>query len=805
MTLPPLRAAARSLLRRQRFTVLVVAVLALGAGATIAMFALVYGAFVSPLPYPEAERLVWLSERNQEIPERQVSYPNFLSWQERSAAFELMAAVKSTSLVLRGVGDARMVDAQLVTADYFRTLGVAPLLGRDFTAEDDVFGAAPTAIVSYAFWQRELGGAPDVIGRELSLDGTSHRIVGVAVETLRVPGRPELWTAMGRQARPSSPWFDRSTRIAGYVLARVRTSESVAAARADMRGVEQQLAAEFPIHDAGNEAEIRTFRDRLVGDLSTPLWLCFGAVGVLLLIVCSNVASLLLIRVIGRRRELALRAALGAGRAQLIALVLAEGAVLVALGVGLGLPLAVWIVELAARFAPEGSTNVAALAIQPPAFAFAGALALVLAAIVGLVPAWQGLGAELLGALGAGAKATDARGTSRLRNASIVLQTSLAVALLVAASLLADSLLRTARADHGFDADGVLTFDLLIRDRYRDPERARELYGTVVARLRALPGAEAAAVLNELPGLPPGWQTDISPEATGGEYVRGSPGKLINVDWGIVSGAYFATMRIPLLRGRSFTEDEAKRGAPVMVIDEALAKRYWPAGDALGRHIKYDSATPIEIVGVAADVRTYGDNVAGRAKIYTPYGRFPQQDSASTVAVRTAGIPPESLVTAVRGAIREIDPGIPVYGFSTLHDELRERIAPRAATAWIVGVFAGLAVFLAAVGVHGLMSYVALQRVREAGIRIALGARPRDVLALVVRHGLVLSGVGIGLGMALGAAASRLFAAWMPGGGGAPGVYVLAGALFLVVTAAACFGPARRAAAADPMRALREE
>jgi putative ABC transport system permease protein len=782
-----------------------VAALAVGTGATLALFALVYHAFVAPLPYPDAERLVWLSERHAEIPERPISYPNFLDWQARSEGFEVMAAVGGAQGILRGRDDARAVEARIVTADYFRVLRVAPLLGRDFAREDDLYGAAPTALISHALWQAEFRGSPDVVGTDVALNDGTYRIIGVLPASLHLPGDPDVWTPRGLQAAPDGPLLGRSNRNAGYVLARLKEGTSPAQARADMRRVAGELASEYPIHNAGHEIEIRTLRESLVGDVRLPLLLSFGAVGVLLLLVCTNVSNLLLVRVIGRRAELALRAALGADRRRILAGVLAESGVLAVLGTAGGLLIAAWAAELVARFAPRDLVPFASIAVGWPVILFAGALALVLAAIIGVLPTWQGLSRDLTRSLGAGAKTTEQRSSTRLRDAAVVLQSSLAVALLIGASLLIDSIVRIAQSDHGFRQDGVLTFKLLTGARYATRAQATQFHAALVSAVGSVPGVASAAIQNELPGLEPTWQTDISPEIAAGQYQRITPGNLINVDWGIVSDGYFATMGTPLLRGRDFTAAEAGDGSPVMVIDENLANRFWPAGDALGRHIKYDSATPIEIIGIAANARAYGDARTGRVKIYTPYGRFPLLGRV-TVAVRANGVDTASLVAPIRQAVRSVDPSIPMFDVATLGDRLAERMATRTLTTWIVSTFAGLAVLLAALGIHAVMSFVVAQRVRELGIRVALGAQPRDILRLVVGRGALLAGAGVALGLVLGGAVTRFFSAMLFGvtATNAP-IYVGVSALFLAIAVTACFMPAWRAVKLDPTAALKTE
>jgi putative ABC transport system permease protein len=797
-----LRSALRYLWRRPRDTGFAVAALALGTGATLTLAALVNAAFVAPLPYPAADRIVHLSERQAEIPDRRVSYPNFLDWQARNDSFELMAAVRETTPVLRREQGARVLDARQVTADYFRVLGVAPFIGRDFTAAEDRFGAPRVAIVSAALWSAEFGAPPDIVGRQLALGDGDYTIVGVADRLSQLPGAPEIWTLTGQLAAPDSPWFGRSNRIAGYVLARLRADRSIEEARADMRRVGDGLAAEFPIHNAGHTIDIVTLQRSLVGDVRLPLLLAFGAVGVLLLIVCTNVANLLLVAAIRREREFALRAALGADRRQVLAQVLCESSLLTLLGTGSGALLAVAALDVLRRVAPEAWLDGMGVAADGSLIAFAAAVCAFVSIAVGSVPAWRCVTTNVQRGLRGAGRAANRFGAQRVRNASIVVQASMAVALLVCAALLANSLLLIERSSFGFDGDDLLTFRLSVGAEYASRAQRTQLLARVASDLDALPGVASAALLNELPGREPTWQTDIAP-VVGGESVRVVPGQLINVDWGIVSARYFETLRVPILRGRSFTGSEAEQGAPVMVIDEQLAQRFWPEGDALGSHIRYDGPTAIEIVGIAANVRTYGEQETGRVKIYTPYGRFPE---SFTVAVRAAGEDGASLVGPIRTALRTIDPGIAMSEIGTLDDVLERQITPRTWTTSLVALFAALAVALTALGIYAVMSQAVLERVREVGVRTALGARPRDILRLLVMRGMGLCGAGVALGSLLGLAASRLMAGMLYGVTPASGhVYVAGAAVFLAVALAACLAPALRAAKLDPLAALRHE
>jgi putative ABC transport system permease protein len=391
-----------------------------------------------------------------------------------------------------------------------------------------------------------------------------------------------------------------------------------------------------------------------------------------------------------------------------------------------------------------------------------------------------------------------------LRNAFVVAEVALAVVLLAGAGLLIKSLVRLIASDPGFNAENVATMELLPREAYPSRPRLMVFYGQLLERVSALPGVQAACVANDdLPGLEPGWQNDINPEING-EYQNINPGELINVDWSIITADYFKTMGIPIKQGRTFTSQEVAQGAPAVLVDEQLASRFWPGGDALGKHIKYDGRQPQEIIGIAGDVRNYGSATLGRIKIYTPFGRSPLPRSA--LAVRSAGIDPSTLVAAIKSEVRAINPNVPISEIGTLEGRLAQHIAPRRFNTWLLGLFAAVALMLAAIGIYGVMSYAVTQRTREIGIRMALGAQTRDVLKLTIRHGMKLIVMGVAAGLVAAFVLTRLMASLLFGVSATdPGTFTVIALLLTGVALVACYIPARRAAKVDPMVALRSQ
>jgi putative ABC transport system permease protein len=794
----------RLLARRPGFASIAIVTLALGIGANTAIFSVVYAVLIRPLPYVEADRLIWLSEKHEQIATRWVSYPNFRDWRERNQSFESLALIRGWRLTLTGSGDAQSVNARMVTADYFRVMRVTPLIGRTFDDELDKFGAPRVAVLSHAFWQSQFGGDAEVVGKPVTLDNESFTVIGVIPPEFQHQGPPALWVSTAQFAEPGSGWYRREDRVAGFVIGRLKPEVTLDQARSDMKSIEQQLISEYPMQNGGNAIQLATLQDSIVGNSRQSLLLLFAAVGVVLLIACANVANLLLARAATRRKEFAIRAAMGASRARILRQLLVESIMLAIAGGGLSLFVARWCVDLLVRFAPQNLPRMSGVTIGWRVLAFTLGLSALTGIIFGIAPAWHSTKTDLQETLKEGGRTTTDAHSGRLRSAFVIAEVALAMVLLVGAGQLIKSLVRLLASDPGFNPGNVVTMRLLPRQSYPTVPRLKQFYSQILARVGALPGVEAACVLNDdLPGLDPGWQNDINPEVNG-EYLKIKPGDLINVDWGIVSAEYFKTMGIPIKQGRSFSSEEAARGEKVLLVDEQLARRFWPRGDAVGKHIKYDSPDPHEIIGVVGDVRNYGSEALGRIKIYTPFERWPL--ASSTLAVRTAGADPSSLAAAIKAEVRWVNPNVPVDEMATLEERLAGTIAPRRFVTWLLGLFAAVALLLAAVGIYGVMSYSVTERTHEIGVRRALGAQDRDMLALVVRRGLALTLMGAVIGMAASIALSRLLSSLLFGVSEIdPVTFMIVLVLVLAIALVASCVPARRAITVDPMVALRYE
>ena len=794
--LKDIRYGVRSLLRRPAFAVLAVVTLALGIGANTAMFSVINAVLLRPLPFAEPDRLVWMNESGDEVADRWLSYPNFLDWRERNQVFESMSTFRGWSVTMTGADQPLNLNSRMVTADYFKVMRVAPFMGRDFSVSDEDQGANSVAIISYGFWQKQFAGDPNILGKNITLDDRGYTVIGVMPQSFIHHGPPPLWLLI----RPQN-WHQRDVRIAGNVIARLKPGVSIEQARSDMNGISQQLAREHPVANAGaNRVNVVSLQESVTGNVRPALLILFGAVGLVLLIACANVANLLLARAASRRKEFAVRAALGATRARIVRQLLVESLLLALVGGVFGLLLASWSTSLLATVAYETVPRLTGLQLSYRALGFNFLVSMFSGVLFGLAPAWRFSKTELQETLKDSTSATTERQGKRLRSALVIVEVALSVALLVGAGLLIKSMLRLSNADVGFDPDNVLTMDLKVsRSRYRGQGELARLLQQILDRVQAQPGVEAAALSEGLPGFDSS-TTDIFPEG----QAPLNPGELINVDWAIVSADYFKTMRLPILKGRTFTRDEDVQGKPVLLIDENLARRFWPNQEAVGKHIKYDSPIWHEVIGVVKEVKRHGSEAKPLIKIYTPMGRGAPRGPA--LSVRTSASDPENLVAAISREIHSLDKDLPVTEVSTLKQMIAREVSPYRFNAGLLSLFAALALVLAATGVYGVTAYTVAQRTHEVGIRMALGARKSDVLKLFIREGMKLVLTGVVIGLAGAFALTRVIVSLLFGVSPTDATTFAVVAVGLVLVALlACYLPARRATKVDPLVALRYE
>ncbi len=788
--------ALRWLRKNPGFTVLAVLMLAVGIGVNTAMFSVINAVLLRPLPYPEADRLVWMNESGLEIKNRQVSYPTFLDWRARNQVFEAMSIFRGWGVNLTGPTEAQYLDARMVTADYFKIMRAAPFMGRDFNADDDKVGAAPVVIISYAFWQQHFGADPNVVGKDILLDDTPYKVIGVIPQSFAHQGPPPLWGLIGPLG-----WRHRDVRNAGNVIARLKPGVTIEQARAEMNRIGQQLFQEHPIASGGTHiVNVVSLQDSITGRVNIGLKILFGAVGLVLLIACANVANLLLARGAARRKEFAVRAALGASRFRIVRQMLVESFLLALAGGVLGLIFTSWTMKVLTIVAHETVPRMGSIRLDGGILAFNIVISLLTGIVFGVIPALRASKTDLQETLKVSSSTvTDAQG-KRLRSTLVVAEVAFSVALLVGAGLMVKSLVRLLNSDNGFDANSVLTMELRITDgRFREPADLSRFLHQILQSVQAQPGVEKATLAGGLPGITNGWQSDIAVEG----YKRPNKNELLNVDWSIVTADYFQTMKIPILRGRTFTKEEDEQGKPVVLIDENLARRFWPNQDAVGKHIAYDGPIWHEVIGIVPEVRTFGSEDKPLIRIYTPSGRNPQPNPMLLIR-STSALP--GLIATVKRAVQAVDKDVPIADIATFEDVLARESSTQRFNAILFSIFAVLALALAVTGVYGVLSYSVSQRTQEVGIRMALGAGHRDVLRLFMGQGmrLVLLGLVIGLGGAF--ALTRLMSSLLFGVSTTDRwTFVAVGVGLTLVGFFACYLPARRATQVDPLVALRYE
>ncbi|HKQ93363.1 MAG TPA: ABC transporter permease [Blastocatellia bacterium] len=796
-----LRLGARVLMKRPGFTLIATLTLALGIGVTTAMFSVVNGVLLRRLPYGDEARVVvlWQNNLKNGVEREETSPANFFDWRDRAQSLDIVSAAEPFALNLSGTGEPETFRSWIVTAGFFDALNVTPLYGRTFLPEEYEPGKGQVIVIGYGLWQRRFGGDPNLVGRQLTLNGQPHTVVGILPPDFQYPPGRELWAP--RQPRNS----DRQVRGGSFirVVGRLRPGRAVAEAQAEMNNIAAQLAGEYPQTNAGVGVVVATLREAVIGQARSGLLVLFVAVGFVLLIACANVASLWLSRMTERSRELAIRAALGAGRWRILRQLFSESALLALLGGAGGVLLAYWLVETIVKFGPRDLPRLNQIAVNPPALGFAVAVSLLTALIFGLAPAAQMLRQDLQESLKAeGRTMTGGRRQQRLRNLLVISEIALALALLVGAGLLTRSFIALLRVDPGFTTDRALALETLI-GRNRNAEQRIALVEQTLPRIQSLPGVQAVGITSALPFHD---NQVLIPKSVKIEGRASTPGQdptayIINV-----TPEYLRALGVPLLRGRELNRFDKAGVAPVAMVNSSMAVRNWPAEDPIGKKITFDAsgrAMTCEIVGVVGDVRPNGLDTAPRLEIYLPYAQAPA--SLVTWIVRTAGDPLKEL-TAIKEKIREGNPTQTFLSIATMDQMVDRTITQRRFNLMLLGSFAALALILAAVGLYGLISYTTAQRTHEIGIRIALGAQTGDVMRLVIGQGIKLALVGALIGIAGALAVTRLMRSLLFGVSAIdPLTFVVVAVSLILVALAACWLPARRATKVDPLTALRDE
>jgi putative ABC transport system permease protein len=805
------RYAVRLLRRSPAFTLVAVATLGLGIGANTAIFSVVHGVLLRPLPFPDSGRIVAL-EPVITRPVRHAasgSYPDFVDWRSQSKSFEAMASRHGVGFTLTGTAQASHLQAQAVSSDFLSVLRASPLLGRGFLPEDDRPGAR-VVLLAHALWQSRFGADPGIIGRTIGLDGREHTVIGVMPPGFQFPLDEEpsdLWTSISMDAEGDQPWTANRGLNTLDILGRLKPGASLAAAQAEMNGIARNLARQYPDDNRDrDEIRVRPELERIVGDVRAPLLVLLGAVGGILLIACANVASLLTARASARRRELALRAALGAGRGRVLRQLLTESLILSLLGGGAGILLAAGGMRLLLRFSPERIPRLEQVSLDGTVLAFTFGVSLLTGLLFGAAPALRLARADLWTRLqegGRGGEGGDGPGSNRFRSGLVVAQTAIAVILLTGAMLLLESFRRLRSVDPGFSAENVTTFHLSLPEPGYDVARQRRFYEELLASIRRRPGVRSAAAIFPVPfgrsriGI--SFTIEGRPVAKadepGAEYRQVSPG-------------YFETLRIPILSGRDFTDRDGPDAPPVVIVNAAFARTFFPGESAVGRRIhpgvaRDGESVVREIVGVVGDVRALALDAEAAPEFYVPAAQLSISDM--TVVARTEGSP-APLQADARALVTAIDSNVPVYRVRTLEDAIRQSIQQPRFNALLLGLFGGVALLLTGVGLYGVLGYVVAMRTREIVIRMALGARRADILGMIVRRGLGLSLSGVVVGVAAALGVTRLFRSLLFAVAPTDPLAFAAAALALSVVAfAASAVPAWRATRLDPMQALRAE
>ena len=804
--LQDVRFGARLLTKKPGFSAVAVLTLALGIGANTAIFSVVEAILLRPLPFPRADRLVMVWE-DVHLPQYQndentPAPGNFTDWKERNSVFSGIGAIGYRSWNLSGSGEPVRVEGEAFSAGVFSVLQTYPILGRAFTAAEDRPGAAPVAILGYGLWRSRFAGDPSAVGRAILLDGQEYSVIGVMPKGFHFPDPgDQLYVPLaltGEQAANHGSHFLR-------VIARLKPGVTLSQAQSDLAVIAQRMTAEHPDTNTGVGVRLIDLREQRAGNLRRPLLVLSGVAGLLLLMVCANLANLLLARASAREHELAVRAALGASRMRVVRQLVAESLLLAFVGGAVALVFALWGINALRALAPADQ-DLSAVAMNWVVCAFNLGVALVAGILFGLAPAWQSSRREAVNSLKE-ARSSVSAGSARLRRTFVVAEMALGVVVLTGAGLLLRSFLQLHEIPLGFQPESVLTMRVILRGpQYAGLTERAAFYERVLQQMRALPGVQGAAAISFLPltlqGRTAGFSVEGQPPP--------APGQLPFADFRSVSPGYFQTMRIPLLRGRDFSWRDAERAPLAAVVSDAMARAFWPNGDAIGKHFKLgnpgDDVPWITVVGVAGNVRQLHLVGDPRPAMYFSAAQdVGNGDTLRDWVVRVSGSPAEA-APAIRSAIWSIDRNLPVSRVETMEQVRSGYLGPQRFTLLLVGLFGVLALILAAVGIYGVAAFSVTQRQREIGVRVTLGAGPADVLRLVLGQAARLALVGLAVGLLLAGVLAQLMASLLYGVGAHDPLTFAAVAIFLFLVAiVASYVPAQRALHVDPVIALRYE
>ena len=812
----------RMLLKNPGITAIVILALALGIGANTAIFSVVNSVLLRPLPYEEADRLVFLNEKSAVLDEMSISYPNFEDWRTQNQSFEKIGVYNRSSYNLTGAGEAERIVTGQVSADLFSVLRVNAGLGRVFTNDEDKRGGTPVVVLSYGLWQRRFAGQTSILNQQITLNGKPYTVIGVMPQDYQYPSRVEMWVPVGQLSDQAS-WKSRGNHPGLYGVGRLKPGVSFEQSVADMARVGANLEKQYPDSNTGNGIRLRPLLEIFVSDIRRALWVIFGAVAFVLLIACANIANLLLARASARKKEMAIRSALGAGRWRIARQLLTESILLSIVGGTLGLLLGRWGIQLILYISPDAIPRSREIGLDWKVLGFTLAISFITGILFGLVPALQAGEVDVHETLKDTGRGMSGR--SWLRSSLVVAEVATTLVLLIGAGLMIRSFYMLQKVNPGFSYEHLTSFSVsLPQKKYANEDGRANFYNQLLENLRNTPGVESVAAASGLPLGNNGWQTSFAidgrPEPARGETPL--------MEACLVTPDYFKAMNIPLLRGRFFNDhddrshlagkdlsklsENEKTVAALnsIVIDEEFARRHWPNEEAVGKRIRLgggpdNGKSPVlEVVGVVGRVKMESlSQDSNRVQGYFPYNQFPQ--GSMTVIIKGSG-DPNQMIAAGRQQVKAIDPDQPIFSPRTMGDIRAESVAPERLNLTLLSLFAGIALVLAIVGIYGVMSYAVTQRTHEIGIRMAIGASRADVFRMILGHGMKLTLIGVGIGLLGAFGLTRLMTTMLFGVAPTDATTFGSIAVLLIgVALLACFLPGRRATKVEPTISLRYE
>ena len=792
-----IRYGFRSLLKTPGSTFLTIVILALGIGANTATFSVVNAVLLRPLPYEKPEQLVRLSEQSPQLTPTAVSYPNFLDWREQNRVFSQMAAFKYLSFTITGDGIPEQLDGQVVSANFFSTLGVRPVAGRTFLPAEDKPGSPAVAIVSYRLWQRRYSGDSALVGRAIILNEKAHTVIGIGPRDFQFGGPYDVWIPFG-QVVDKPGWLERDTRPGTFVIARLKDGATLQEARANMTGIANVLAQEYPATNTGQGVNIVPLHDVVVGNTRPVLLTLFGTVLFLLVIACANVANVLLLRATVRRKENAIRMALGASRGRIMSRLLTESVLLSLIGGAFGVVIAVLGIHVLVNIASDILPRVQQIRVDSRVLTVTLVVSILTGIIFGLIPSFHIFKSDPNLVLKEGGRGSTTNLGRRLQGMFVVIEVALSLVLLIGAGLLLKNFYRLRQINPGFDSSNVLTMGIDLPSSKYDDDASSFFFQQLLNQLRTQPGVSSAGITTALPLAGGLWENKVVVEG------QAHSDQGITVDWLTVSPDYFKAMGIPLVTGTPFTERDDKNRPSLLIIDETLAKQLFGSADAaLGKRISLNKREEAsEVIAVVGNVNYNLVAERSRPAVYEAYTQFPI--NSVYLAIRSTG-DPLSLVGTVRNQILALNKDLPVTEIRSMEQIRENSNISQKVTMFLLNTFAVLALILASAGLYTVVSYAASQRTHEIAIRVSLGASYADVLKLIVKHGMGLVIVGLALGLILAFALTRLMDSLLFAVDTTdPMTFIILSVVLTFITFAACYIPARRATKVDPMIVLRE-